>query len=188
MPTIIPLLRACAMTRSSSGCNSGSPPEKTNAAVHNAASWSIRSRSSAVETGVEMWSYSLQYVHARLHRRVHTTFATSGWLADSNPCTTKRISRYTRLSCLLSLMSSSARAFEVICNDHGIRRFVSIPQPVLDSPKTSVNAQPTSRHFGLRPDDVQQDRPAEGKSVLYQQGLPREICQRDTFVHRRSVR
>jgi hypothetical protein len=61
--------------------------------VPSAARVSMRRIISSVGTGFEKSSNSLQYLQARLQRRVTTTWASMGWLGDLKALATKRISR-----------------------------------------------------------------------------------------------
>ena len=65
-------------SRSKSGCISGSPPLKVITLVPNAASMSMRRCISNVGTGSDTESYSLQYVQAKLQRRVGIMWTTIG--------------------------------------------------------------------------------------------------------------
>src|SRR5262245_4649237 len=70
MPAIIPWYRILLMMLSISGWTNGSPPLIVTMAVFKDASLSMRRIISSVGTGGEKSSYSLQYLQARLHRRV----------------------------------------------------------------------------------------------------------------------
>ena len=72
---------------SSSGCSSGSPPEIVTTEVPSAPSLSMRRYISSSGTGFEKSSYSLQYVHARLQRRIGMMCASSGWSVEASAWT-----------------------------------------------------------------------------------------------------
>src|SRR5436190_18873531 len=77
-----------------SGCIIGSPPEMVITDVLNSASLSIRSSIVSIGTGSLVLSYSLQYVQARLHRRIGTLCTRTGCLVDANArtvCLTPRV-------------------------------------------------------------------------------------------------
>src|SRR5260370_1408346 len=78
MPAIAPVLRIRAMICSRSGCSSGSPPEIVITEVPSRPRSSIRRSISSSGTGSETSSNSLQYVQARLHRRIGTICAIYG--------------------------------------------------------------------------------------------------------------
>src|SRR5260370_27293883 len=78
MPAIAPVLRIRAMIWSRSGCSSGSPPEIVMTEVPSLPRSSIRRNISSSGTGSETSSNSLQYVQARLHRRIGTMCAIYG--------------------------------------------------------------------------------------------------------------
>jgi hypothetical protein len=66
------------------GCNIGSPPLMTISDVPNEASLSMRFFISASGTGSDVLSYSLQYPHARLQRRIGMMWASRVCLVDNN--------------------------------------------------------------------------------------------------------
>ena len=96
-PAIMPWLRMRRITSSSSGWRNGSPPLMVMMLVPRPAKWSTREMSVSVGTGGEWLSYSLQYVQARLQRRVGIRCTRMGWLLDASPCATMRNSRQRRL-------------------------------------------------------------------------------------------
>jgi hypothetical protein len=67
-----------AISRSRSGWSIGSPPLKAITEVFRAASLSIRASISAVGTGSDTLSYSLQYPQSMLQRRIGTTWTSRG--------------------------------------------------------------------------------------------------------------
>src|SRR5271169_5043686 len=73
------------MSSSSSGCSSGSPPLNVMMDVPSRARWSIRRFITSVGTGFEKSSYSLQYVHERLQRRIGMICANMGWSVETRP-------------------------------------------------------------------------------------------------------
>ena len=81
---------------SRSGCSSGSPPLMSIALVPSIASRSTRPSISCVGTGSELLSYSLQYAHDRLHRRIGTIWARIGCRADLSARANIRTSRRRR--------------------------------------------------------------------------------------------
>src|SRR5689334_8536080 len=66
-----------------SGCIIGSPPEMVMTDDPNSANLSIRSSIVAIGTGSDVLSYSLQYVHARLHRLIGTMCTRTGCSVDA---------------------------------------------------------------------------------------------------------
>src|SRR6185312_8664337 len=67
-------------------------------AVPSAASLSTRWNMASVGTGLEKSSYSLQYSHARLHRRVGMMCANRGWSVEANAPAIMRAPRKLRRS------------------------------------------------------------------------------------------
>src|SRR4030095_2675459 len=86
------------MIRTTSGCSRGSPPLRVMIAVPSAAKRSIRPSISAVGTGFEKSSYSLQYAHERLQRRMGMICASTGCFGDFNALAIIRASRTRRLT------------------------------------------------------------------------------------------
>src|SRR5436190_4679432 len=72
------------MMSSRSGCSNGSPPLMVITDVRNSPSLSIRRNMISVGTGLEKSSYSLQYLQARLQRRMGMICASSGWSVERN--------------------------------------------------------------------------------------------------------
>src|SRR4051812_37431362 len=96
MPAMMPCLRMRAMTSSISGCISGSPPEITMTVVPSSASLSTLRYISSSGTGFEWSSYSLQYAHARLQRRIGMICACTTWSVETSPFTIIFASRRRR--------------------------------------------------------------------------------------------
>src|SRR3954467_1950048 len=93
-----PCARTRRMSKSRSGCSVGSPPLKVMMLVPSAPSLSIRCTISEVGPGCESLSNSLQYVHARLQRRVGMIWAKIGWSGDTIARTNILASRQRRLN------------------------------------------------------------------------------------------
>src|SRR5258706_5910584 len=77
-----------------SGCIIGSPPEIVMTDEPNSASLSIRSSITPIGTGSLVLSYSLQYVQARLQRRIGTICTNTGCRVEANArtvCLTPRV-------------------------------------------------------------------------------------------------
>src|SRR5829696_1965811 len=66
----------------------------------NSASLSIRASIVSIGTGSLVLSYSLQYVHARLHRRIGTICTRTGCFVDTNARTVCRTPRVNLLKLL----------------------------------------------------------------------------------------
>src|ERR1043165_9872800 len=81
------------MIWSSSGCIIGSPPEMVTIDVPKSASLSKRLLMTARSMGFELWSYSLQYPHARLQRRIGMRWARTGCRLESSARLIKLASR-----------------------------------------------------------------------------------------------
>src|SRR6476661_296666 len=90
-----------AMISKISGCIIGSPPEIVITDDPNSASLSIRSSIVSIGTGSLVLSYSLQYVQARLHRRIGTICTKTGCFVEANARTVCR----TPLVNLLKLLA-----------------------------------------------------------------------------------
>ena len=83
IPAIIPRRRMCLTISSSSGCSSGSPPLMVMIDVPMSARRSSRLFISSSGTGFEKSSNSLQYVQAKLHRRVGMICTRKGCSVES---------------------------------------------------------------------------------------------------------
>src|SRR5687767_8763803 len=83
-----------------SGCIIGSPPEIVITDEPNSASLSILSSIVSIGTGSLVLSYSLQYVHDRLHRRIGTMCTSTGCFVDANARTVWRTPRVNLLKLL----------------------------------------------------------------------------------------
>src|ERR1044072_2658990 len=81
------------MTWSSSGCIIGSPPEMVTIDVPKSANLSRRLLTPSRSIGFELWSYSLQYPHARLQRRIGIRWARTGCRLDNSARLIKLSSR-----------------------------------------------------------------------------------------------
>src|SRR5215469_178542 len=84
----MPMWRMRRMIPSRSGCKRGSPPLIVITDVPSSDSLSIRRNISSVGTGLETSSYSLQYLHARLQRRIGMMWASKGWSVETIARTT----------------------------------------------------------------------------------------------------
>src|SRR5688572_1334151 len=72
----------------------GSPPEIVMTEEPNSASLSMRASIVSSRTGSDVLSYSLQYVHDRLHRRIGTMCTSTGCFVEANArivCRTPRV-------------------------------------------------------------------------------------------------
>src|SRR5258708_7838128 len=95
-PAIMLRSRTRWISRSRSGWSSGSPPLKVSTPKPSAERQSMRRSISAVGTGGDMSSYSLQYLQARLQRRIGMTCAAIGCEVDASAFTARRNSRALR--------------------------------------------------------------------------------------------
>src|SRR5216110_2550071 len=93
IPAIIPRRRMCRMISSNSGCRSGSPPLMVMIEVPMFARRSRRFFISSTATGGEKSSNSLQYVHARLHRRMGMICTRKGCFVEIRALAMARNSR-----------------------------------------------------------------------------------------------
>src|SRR6187401_1044565 len=89
-----------AMISKISGCIIGSPPEIVITDDPNSASLSILSSIVSIGTGSLVLSYSLQYVHDKLHRRIGTMCTSTGCFVDANARTVCRTPRVNLLKLL----------------------------------------------------------------------------------------
>jgi len=85
IPATAPFMRIRPMIWSRSGCNKGSPPLIVMTEVPNSPSLSTRLNMTSVGTGFEKSSNSLQYLQARLQRRMGMIWASSGCSGERNP-------------------------------------------------------------------------------------------------------
>ena len=99
-PAIIPCWRMRAMISYISGCIIGSPPEIVITEDPNSANLSMRCSITSIGTGSLVLSYSLQYVQARLHRRMGTMCTSTGWRVEANALTVCRTPRVNLLKLL----------------------------------------------------------------------------------------
>src|SRR5260221_4075082 len=97
MQAIRPRLRTVAISSSKSGCSNGSPPENVMTPVPKSAKRLRRATIFAVGTGGEKSSYSLQYVHDRLQRRIGIMCAMIGCPVETAPPAIMRVSRILRV-------------------------------------------------------------------------------------------
>src|SRR5690606_33822963 len=82
------------------GCIIGSAPEIVITDEPSAASLSIRASITSMSTGSLVLSNSLQYVHARLHRRIGTMCTSTGCFVDAKARTVCRTPRVNMLKLL----------------------------------------------------------------------------------------